>query len=179
MKRLLYLLIFSVLTLTLSSCLVLTDGGDGLTIRDARFETDFSLVDNNNQLQNYAVCDDLLTNIRYEFKFSGTVESFEWYLKGDSGSEAYRERVRVGSPGVSFDAATGTVRVERTLDRGSPTFMAPQGVGELQPTGITITPIAQVLGYSNLFVEILGFSQGYTVTFPGSKIAVIGNCRDF
>ncbi len=178
MKRLVYFLSFAVLTLGLSSCLVLTDGTGGLTVKDARFETDFSLVNANNQFQNYVVCNDVLTTIRYEFKFNGTVDSFEWYLKGDSGREDYRERVRRGDPGVSFDAATGTVRVERSLVRGSPTLMAPQAAGEVAPT-IVITPQVQLLGYSNLVVEILGLSRGYTVTFPGSKIAVVGNCRDF
>jgi hypothetical protein len=178
MKRLLYILIFGVLTLTLSSCLVFSDGDNGLTIRDARFETQFR-IEENGQLRNYVVCNDLQTTLRYEFKFSGTVESFEWYLRGESsGNEAYRERVRVGTPGVSFDPATGTVRVERALASGSPTLLAPQSLQE-NTSNIVINPVAQIAGYSDLVVEILGFSQGYRVTFPGSKIAVVNNCRDF
>jgi hypothetical protein len=177
MKRLLYLACFAVLTLGLSSCLVFSDGTGGLNIRDARFETDYSISENN-QLKNYVVCDDLVTNLRYEFKFNGTVDSFEWYLKGDKGVEAYRERIRVGDPGVSFDASTGTVRVERSLDRGAPKLMAPGTVSGKMPN-IAITPVAVIEGYSNLVVDILGLSQGYTVTFPGSKIAVVSNCQDF
>jgi hypothetical protein len=178
MKRLLYPLIFGVLTLVLSSCLVFSDNNPGLTIRDARFETEYRLEENG-QIKNYVVCNDLATTLRYEFKFSGTVESFEWYLRGqNSGREAYRERVRVGTPGVSFDPTTGTVRVERVLDNGSPTLLAPQTLQE-NTSNIVITPVAQIAGYSDLIVEILGFSQGYRVTFPGSKIAVVNNCRDF
>lgn len=176
MKRYFYLLSFAVITFALSGCLVLTDGTGGLTVRNARFETDYR-IEENNQIKNYVVCNDLQTRLRFEFTFSGTVDSFEWYLKGDSGAERYRERIRRGDPGVSFDAATGTVSVERTLANGSPTLMSPQAVGET--SNIVITPVAVIEGYSNLVVEILGLTQGYTVTFPGSKIAVVSNCRDF
>jgi hypothetical protein len=176
MKRYLYLPMLAVMTFVLSGCLVLTDGTGGLNVQGARFETQYRLEENG-QVRNYVVCNDLQTTLRYEFRFSGTVDSFEWYLRGDSGAERYRERIRRGDPGVSFDAATGTVRVERVLANGSPTLLAPQMVGET--SDIVINPIAVIEGYSNLVVEILGLSQGYTVTFPGSKIAVVRNCGDF
>ena len=169
------LLSLSALALVLSACTV-TFGLEvdrrppgGLTTSNETYRSNYeAYVDG---VRTPIICADRTTLVTYGFNFSGDLRSWSSYLKGRR-TGATVERATFTANSRTVDYGSNRVDVEYTIPAG----LAPQSTQDapIQPQGIEVVPKAVVTGYTELFVDINGFGEGFGFRFRG--IPVVSNC---
>ena len=170
MKKILIALVLMIPVL--SGCLIIGLVDPSFSVVKASSKTNYILTQNGQQ--SFAICNDLITILDYEFTFSGTLITWESYVRGDQGGIAGRTQFVPGDGKSTIDNSAKTVKVKYEINPGgAPRLVAPQA----NIPNITVNPKALIVGYSTLFLNAEGFTQGEPLS--SDKMAVIDNCSDF
>jgi mRNA degradation ribonuclease J1/J2 len=158
------------LMIVLSACEITIHSGDVPTLPQMRiynpvYATNYQAIINGEDTP--IICDNRTTLLRYAFDYSGRLESWSSYVRGQTTGtirgEAFFDRSDIAEP--------GHVEVSYTI----PQFMSPLSVGDdISTQGIIIVPKASIIGYSQLVVRINGSSN--TVPLSSKAIPVVDNC---
>jgi hypothetical protein len=176
MKRFAFLAIAG-LAFVLNGCLIeIVDTGlpSGLTVSNARYETNFSATVDGEPNRSI-ICDDKVTTLSYSFQYAGNLSSWTSYIKGSKGAEVGRQTLDLNSRFVQFDSADRRITVTYELPAGSaPLITAPED--SITSQAITVTPIPdpKVIGSSKLFLEFPNSGRPYA--FSTKDLPVVDNC---
>lgn len=133
------------------------------TLTDASYQTNFE-ADIEGRRQ-FVICDDRTTFLTYRLEFEGELDTWTSYLRGVQtrevvGRETFDSRdSRVNRYGDGFAEVEYEIRA-----RGAPLLVAPQA----------IVPRPKVEGYTQLFLEVNGYEEGYELS--SNDIPVLASC---
>lgn len=167
----------------LGGCEVVVTGGsgahDGVSIWNATYGTDTrATIDG---VDRYVICDDRVTELSYAFQYEGPLHAWTSYLVGDTwGDVVGRQTFAPGASGVGYHA--DHVRVTYAIHEGvAPLSAAPAGFAEsagpdgtVQPQGIVVVPVPQVIGAARLYLELDGAHTRRELV--SQRIPVLANC---
>ena len=153
----------------LSGCEIVVTNQPGrppnFELLDANYQTNYEAdVDGDGELR-YVICDDRTTFLTYTLRFEGELDTWTSYLRGvRTGEVVGRETFDSRDTRVNrYDEGEAEVEYEIRA-RGAPLLVAPQA----------IVPRPKVEGYTQLFLEVNGYEEGYELS--SNDIPVLATC---
>ena len=173
MKTLLKLGLLALALVVLAACDIVIAPSDpdnprpgrppGFELLDASYQTNFEAdIDGRRR---FVICDDRTTFLTYRLEFDGELDTWTSYLRGVNteevvGRETFNSRdSRVNRFGDGFAEVQYEIR-----SGGAPLLVSPQG----------IVPTPKEIGYTQLFLEVNGYEEGYELS--SNDIPVLATC---